>query len=757
MRTTRILCSTALWFALLATVAAQDRPYIGFVYPAGGQRGTTFEIRLGGQGLDDVNGVLVSGSGVTAKVADYYRRLNMEELQLLSEQLYALRQDTLSDAARAELMRARTPGTMSDVSPAPAPKTDETPSARPENTAAQKLISRIEHRTMEFNSNPASEAIASLVIVEVTIAPDAEPGEREIRLVTLRGASTPLPFHVGQLPEVSKHPIVTASQQVLGKEADSLRHQPGSEDEDHLALPCTVNGQISSGEVNRYRFSATQGQRLVITTLGRQLVPFIADAVPGWFQPVLALYDANGKEVAYNDDYRFKPDPTLFYEVPKDGEYTFAIHDALYRGREDFVYRITVGELPFITSMFPLGDRVGAPAQPEIKGWNLQGATLSLPPADAGPGIYSVSVQAKGTTASTGSASPTAANARGLVSNPIPFARGTLPEIVEQEPNNTPATAQKVSLPVIINGRIGRPDDWDVFQFTGKAGDTVVAEVMARRLDSPLDSVLKLTDAAGNLLAYNDDHEDLGAGLNTHHADSYLMARLPADGPYFIHLGDIARQGGEEYGYRLRLSAPQPDFELRVVPSSLSLQSKSTNALTVYALRKDGFAGPITLDLKDPPAGFSATSVTLSGTQNVARVIVKNELIATREPVTLTVMGTSKLGEQQVAREAIPAEDRMQAFLWRHLVPAKELKAVVFNPSYLPPPKRTPHPRPRPAPVVAAVVSTNSVGGTNAPPVPKFTKEQVAGRLRALRQLFEEGMINDDFFNDEVAELDAAK
>ena len=157
----------------------------------------------------------------------------------------------------------------------------------------------------------------------------------------------------------------------------------------------------------------------------------------------------------------------------------------------------------------------------------------------------------------------------------MPFALDTLPEIFEQEPNNTLANAQKVTLPIIINGRIDKPDDWDVFQFAGKSNDTVVAEVQARRLDSPLDSVIKLTDAAGKLLAFNDDHEDLGAGLNTHHADSYFMARLPADGTYYVHIGDTARHGGEEYGYRLRLSAPQPDFELRVVPSSLSLRGKS--------------------------------------------------------------------------------------------------------------------------------------------------------------------------------------
>ena len=109
--------------------------------------------------------------------------------------------------------------------------------------------------------------------------------------------------------------------------------------------------------------------------------------------------------------------------------------------------------------------------------------------------------------------------------------------------------------------------------------------------------MLKLTDAAGKLLAFNDDREDPGAGVNTHHADSYLMAKLPADGTYYVHLGDTARNGGEEYAYRLRISAPQPDFALRVVPSSVSLRSKATAAAQRLChpqgrLRRPHQAGP---------------------------------------------------------------------------------------------------------------------------------------------------------------------
>jgi hypothetical protein len=753
--------SALVLFSTLTPAFCQPRPYIGFVYPAGGQQGKTFQIRLGGQGFDELTGVRVSGEGVAARITENYRRLDNQEVQLLNEQASILRRKSLSDSSHTMLKQMEKEVMMSDTMTSGATMMQESSPAEPSKTGGRPLLERIEKRTQEWVPNPACAAIASLVLVEVTVAPSAEPGEREIRLVTLRGVSNPLPFYVGQVPEVSKKPMITAIQQVLGKEASALRRRAPGDEEEQVSIPCTVNGQMASSEVHRYRFEARKGQRLVISTLGRQLVPFIADAVPGWFQPVLALYDADGKELAYDDDYRFKPDPTIFFEVPKDGAYAFTIHDSLYRGREDFVYRIAVGELPFVTSMFPLGGRVGTSVKPEIKGWNLEGAELGqLPPAEAGPGIYSL-----------------AAGRKGVASNRVPFALDTLPETMEQEPNNTPAAAQKMTLPVIINGRINRPDDWDVFQFTGKSNDTVVAEVRARRLDSPLDSVLKLTDASGQLLAFNDDTEDLGAGVNTHHADSYFMARLPADGTYYVHIGDTARQGGEEYGYRLRLSTPQPDFELRVVPSSLGIRSNSSATLVVYAMRKDGFAGPIKLTVKDPPPGFAAAPVTMLATQAVGRINIRTTLLSTREPVAVTVSGTAKIDGQEVTHAAVAAEDRMQAFLWRQLVSAKDLEVMVFDPAYQPPPKRVAPVRPPPPvvtkpPVVTNTIArvnsplgTNAPGGTNValsssnsvPAKPKFTKQQVAYRLRQLKRLYEEGMFTDDFYNDKVAECEAAE
>ena len=132
--------------------------------------------------------------------------------------------------------------------------------------------------------------------------------------------------------------------------------------------------------------------------------------------------------------------------------------------------------------------------------------------------------------------------------------------------------------------------------------------------------MLKLTDAAGRQLAFNDDHEDKACGLVTHHADSWLRAVLPSAGTYYLHLYDAQNQGGPEYAYRLRISPPRPDFELRVVPSSINARAGTAVPITVHALRRDGFNGPIDLELKDAPAGFSLSGATIPAGQAKVRL-----------------------------------------------------------------------------------------------------------------------------------------
>jgi hypothetical protein len=720
-----------LGLVLLATAASSVRAqnqYIGYVYPAGGQQGTTFPIRLGGQGLVSASDVVVSGDGVSVRLVDYYRVMSNEEFGLLNQQLNELRkkESTVDDVLGAKMASFEFPA---PIGPVVEPKQGEkeskkAPPKSEKDVAKEKLIDRIQRRFTDDERTPAVSSQTELVYAEITVAPDAKPGRREIRVISKLGVSNALSFYVGQVPEVARKPMKTCQLSVLGKEYQAQRRRPPEEEELRITVPCTMNGQVAPGEVNRYRFQASKGQRLVISAKARELVPYVADGVPGWFQAVLRLRDANGKELAYDDDFRFNPDPVIFFEVPDDGEYLLTINEALFRGRESFVYRITIGEMPFVTSIFPLGGRVGEPVKIEMDGWNLEKATLSPPPRNAKPGEYFV-----------------AATDGKFVSNDVPFALDTLPECLDKEPNDVPSQAQKVNLPIIVNGRADRPGDWDVFEVAGRAGETIVAEVHARRLGSPFDSFLKVTGADGKVIALNDDHYDAGSGLNTNHADSYLMVKLPADGRYFIHLGDTTRHAGKEYTYRLRISRPQPDFVLRLIPSRVVIPSKASAAVTVFAIRKDGFDGPIKLSFKDLPKGLESSGATLAAKQEVVGLAVKTSLAEMEKPVNVTVVGSATIGDREVVHVAVPAEDKMQAFLWRHLLPAEDLPVLVYNSSYQPPADRI-------RPPIRDEDRPKNV-------TPTLPKSSVDWYLRQIEALYQEWFLTDEFANREIANIEA--
>lgn len=606
--------------------AQQAAPHIGYVFPAGGQRGSTFDIVVGGQFLNGVTNVLVSGGGVSSVVTKHLKILSFQQLNGIRnniEKLEALEEIVKTNSARkveAEKLRDQLTATL-------------------KGAGIEEVSLRAVREYTRKNSDVKKQlnpAISETVELRVTVDANAEPGDREIRLDVQGGLSNPMVFRIGTLPEFKENEPRAST-----TESGTL-----------VTLPAVLNGQILPGDIDRFRFEAKKGARLVVAASARELIPYLADAVPGWFQATLALYDASGKEVAYDDDFRFNPDPVLFYQIPADGSYTVEIKDSIFRGREDFVYRITIGELPFITSIYPIGGPAGVDSKIELRGWNLPENKMTIINQRKEPGIYPVTVRAGD-----------------WISNPMPFAVDDLPECNESDRSET-----KIDLPVIVNGRIDRAGKPDIFTFKGKAGDAVVAEVFARRLNSPLDSKIKLTDAHEKQIAFNDDCEDKGSGLETHHADSYLCATLPADGTYHLQIDDTQGRAGPEYVYRLRVSPPRPDFALRVVPASVSVRPGGSASLTVYALRRDGFTNAISLALKDAPAGFKFLSGgTISGTQEMMKATVTVPFSRSAEPVKLNVEGRANIAGREVVHAAVPAEDMMQAFAYRHLVPAEEL------------------------------------------------------------------------------------
>ena len=604
---------------------AGEAPHIGYIYPAGGVPGSTFSVKVGGQRLKNTIGIYVSGDKISAKVTDYTFELDRRmgnRAKNMKEKMDAAMEEEKDPFIRAQIQN--------------------------QIDKAADIMMMAEFERKEMRKNKAKYAkkqfnpqLADTLTLEVEIGADVEPGRYDLRVVTTNGISNHLVFNVSKLKEVLEN-------EPNNNVSDTVGSAP--------ALPLMLNGQIMPGDTDCFSFYAEKGDDLVFRVQARSLVPYLADAVPGWFQAVLTLYDTKGRELAYVDDFRFDPDPVMIYRVPADGEYVLEIRDSIYRGRRDFVYRIAMGKLPFIDHIFPLGGREKSKTSVRVYGVNLPQKKLMQKTGSRAPEIMDVSV---------GQGSKR--------SNSRPFAVDMLPEMFEAEPNDLPFQAQTIKENIIINGRIDKAGDADCFHFDGKKGETLTIEVFARRLDSPLDARLVLLDPQEHIIAVSDDEVDRGEGLLTHHADSLLNIELPESGVYTIRLDNLQGKGGHAYAYRLRVGESHPDYHLRVVPSGISVPQGGTAVVTVHALRKSGFDGAIDLRLADAPQGITISGPPIAAGAEKAVLNISAAGLEAEKMMPIRIEGMARIKDRNVRREAVPADDTMQAFLYRHLVPAQEL------------------------------------------------------------------------------------
>ncbi len=499
-----------------------------------------------------------------------------------------------------------------------------------------------------------------IMIFKVKVAKDAKLGNREFRIHTKNGLTNPIIFRIGKFDEVNEMEPNNNHQQ---KEIYNFNKQ------ESLKIPITINGQIYPGDVDRFQFNAEKGAKLLIDTKARSLIPYLADSVPGWFQPVITIFDDKNKELSYIDDYGVYPDPITQFIPPYTGKYEIEIKDSIYRGREDFIYRISISETKFIKNIFPLGGQSGTDVTVYKNYLNGTQEKMQLD-------------------TTTKKLNDNETVIKHLNEN-IPYEISNLPECIEVEPNNNFKNAMKVEMPIIINGLSNKAGDFDIFKINGKAGDKIVAEVTARYLNSQFDSFVRLIDSSGKEIAWNDDyiqkdkflHKDTN-GLITHHADSYLMAELPADGEYYIQLYDTQSHGGDDFAYRLRISHAMPSYKLLVTPSSFSMKSNGNFPITVHAIKKDGFDEDIKFNVKN--RGFQIKNNIIPKGTDSFRFLLKSPEKSKNNLVELKFEGSSVSNGKTITSTAIPADDVMQAFLFRHLLPRKSTMVSLLQNTHSP-------------------------------------------------------------------------
>ncbi len=95
------------------------------------------------------------------------------------------------------------------------------------------------------------------------------------------------------------------------------------------------------------------------------------------------------------------------------------------------------------------------------------------------------------------------------ISRWLPLLIGSTSRAADTEPNDRIEQATSVSLPCTIDGRLDKSGDVDVYRLHLDKDKTFVARVTANfLLESPIDAVLQVCDAAGHVLLQN--HDDRG-------------------------------------------------------------------------------------------------------------------------------------------------------------------------------------------------------------------------------------------------------
>lgn len=494
-------------------------------------------------------------------------------------------------------------------------------------------------------TDQSAPQIADVVGIRVHIDKDAELGLRNLRIQSKRGVSNQLSFEVSSYPNL----LESQSDDVVTNQVESL--------------PATLCGFVKAGQVDRFTFHAEKGMNLVAEVKGRILVPYIADAVPGWFQAVVKLTNSRGQEVAYADDYRTSPDPVLRFVVPESGDYTLAIHDAIFRGREDFNYRIQIGEIPFVESIHPIVARLDARTTMEVSGRNLATQKVAVKPTEAGLNYLRV------------------AGVDGKLSNQVPYwvvAKG-------ETLITNPTAESRVTEDALIYDKISSRYEQREYKVELSAGESVVLDAISRRIDSRADLKMTLLSEDGSVVAENDDLEDTEQGLMTHHADPVINVKVKESGLYRLVVEDIQGGSGSEYSYLLRRRKPSAPFEAFVSPANITLSQGGTTTFNVsfnFKGKRDKTTKGIgRIELTGLPAGYRVSNAVPGRFPRQWALSVSSPESAKigTFPIGVNVYSFPTRGEKDMVVEARATDQMMQAFYYNHYIPAADFTAEVIE------------------------------------------------------------------------------
>lgn len=291
---------------------------------------------------------------------------------------------------------------------------------------------------------------------------------------------------------------------------------------------------------------------------------------------------------------------------------------------------------PIAAAIYPPSLMPGSRVEAEILGEHLDRASAAVPlrpdlratlqsvsatrvtlaieaPAGTAPGLYPLRI----------------ITPRGA-SNPVLVRIGGLPHQADAEPNSTAATAQRISIPATVTGRLNTDGDFDFYRFTATRGSRWLLDLHAARLGNGLDAALIVLDHRGRKLAHSEDHFIW---------DPFLDIEFPDDGEYTVVVQPTHRANDPAFAYALDIR-----------------QSAQIDVVSPLAVAP----GVQTVTLHGASFQDSKARVAISGAGVSGRLLAANGGAA---QVELTISPDAAPGERTIALEGSAGRSNEARFL----------------------------------------------------------------------------------------------
>jgi len=421
------------------------------------------------------------------------------------------------------------------------------------------------------------------VNARIKVAADCALGEHHFRLRTKGGVSELRTLQVGAFPVVAE-----------------VEPNNGTTNAQKVALNSTVSGTIASEDIDCFAIKASKGDRISAEVEGIRLGRAAFDSV-------LTLHDEKGKLLASSDDSSLLlQDSMISVIAPADGTYFFSLRDIGYAGGNDFVYRLHIGNFPRPTTVYPAGGKAGETVEVKFVG--------------DPKGEFTQQIKLPAETLDRFGAYPEQAGA--IAPSPNWMRVSTFANVLETAGNNDRehSTVAENAPPFALNGIIAKKGESDWFKFKASKSQPLDITVYARKLRSPIDTVIEVFDASGKSLASNDDASG---------ADSYLKFTPPADGEFFLKIRDQLGQGGPDFVYRVEIGPVTPSLTMNIPQVARNdsqtrqyiVVPKGNRFASMFAVKRKDFSGDLKLQLDGLPPGITVHADTIPAKLDMVPVV----------------------------------------------------------------------------------------------------------------------------------------